>query len=152
MAVRFVKRNIPWIMRKCCTMATATEEHWAKETKGAVYERIRPFSPHINTQNCVARHGAFYEDDNTMRVMRMSMQTVNETRAAGRSGVNSLWSPALIGRAIMLCQLCYKYSLHARLSRKDDGTGVLPFCSLEGTNACMNIFCGTTITILGVFF
>lgn len=53
--------------------------------------------------NCVARHGAFCEDDNTMRVMRMSMQTANATRAAGRSGVNSLWSPAPIGRAIMLC-------------------------------------------------
>lgn len=114
------------------TMATATEEQRARDKGGRTRTHTPGFLILVSARNCVARHGAFREDDNAARVMRMSMQPPMQPpmqrareHAAGRSGVNSLWSPALkapIGRAIMLCRLRYKYSSRARPSRTDDGT------------------------------
>lgn len=126
-------------------MATATEEQRAKDKRGRTRTRTRPFSPRKRA-NCVARRRAFRADDNALRVMWISMQLPMQpplqhvARArTGRSGVNSLWSPALkvlIGRTIMLCKLRYKYSSLAHSSRKDDGTDVSSFCSSEGINDC----------------
>lgn len=55
-------------------MATATEEQRARDKGGRTRMHTPGFLILVSVRNCVARHGAFREDDNAARVMRMSMQ------------------------------------------------------------------------------